>query len=127
MAQTPDAPTFDVPPAPWDPADESITSEDIGNVVSFEHVPDLEIARLFFCEGLGREVKLVQGSSHKQLRKHVQAFAFLFLARLTLDPSRIGAQRGGMNVLWMNVGKQQFAIAVPNSVWNATANIVGSG
>jgi len=86
MAQTPDAPTFDVPPAPWDPADESITSEDIGNVVSFEHVnlevPDLEIARLFFCEGLG----------------------------LTLDPSRIGAQRGGMNVLWMNVGKQQFHI-----------------
>ncbi|KAF5828035.1 hypothetical protein DUNSADRAFT_18345 [Dunaliella salina] len=86
MAQTIDAPAFDAPPAPLDPADESIASEDIGNVVAFEHVnlevPDLEIARLFFCEGLG----------------------------LTLDPSRIGAQRGGMNVLWMNVGKQQFHI-----------------
>jgi hypothetical protein len=44
-------------------------------------VPDLEPARLFFEEVLG----------------------------LTPDPSRSGAQRGGNDVLWFNVGRQQVS------------------
>lgn len=42
-------------------------------------VPDLEVARLFYAEGLG----------------------------LTPDPSMTGSQRGGAHVMWYNVGRQQ--------------------
>ncbi|GIL45417.1 hypothetical protein Vafri_2668 [Volvox africanus] len=46
-------------------------------------VPDLEVARLFYGEGLG----------------------------LTADPGTTGTQRGGYHVMWYNIGKQQFHIA----------------
>ncbi len=42
-------------------------------------VPDLEVARLFYGEGLG----------------------------LAADPSTSGAQRGGAHVVWYNCGRQQ--------------------
>ncbi|GLC38576.1 hypothetical protein PLESTM_000749300 [Pleodorina starrii] len=61
--------------------------QDVGNVVLLEHinleVPDVEVARLFFGEGLG----------------------------LSADPSTTAAQRGGLHVMWYNCGKQQFHIA----------------
>ncbi|GBF96841.1 hypothetical protein Rsub_09697 [Raphidocelis subcapitata] len=59
---------------------------DVGNVIALEHinleVPDLEVARLFFGEGLG----------------------------LTLDPDTTGPERGGLGVVWFNVGRQQLHI-----------------
>ncbi|GLI64203.1 hypothetical protein VaNZ11_007395 [Volvox africanus] len=62
-------------------------SQDVGNIVLMEHinleVPDLEVARLFYGEGLG----------------------------LTADPGTTGMQRGGYHVVWYNIGKQQFHIA----------------
>lgn len=75
-------------PAPAELAEDDARREeqDYGNVVHFEHinleVPDLEVARIFYSEVLG----------------------------LTLDPSRDGAQRGGAEVLWFNIGRQQFHI-----------------
>ncbi|KAG2429646.1 hypothetical protein HXX76_010874 [Chlamydomonas incerta] len=61
--------------------------QDVGNVIGLEHinleVPDLEVARLFYGEGLG----------------------------LTADPGTTAAQRGGSHVMWYNCGKQQFHIA----------------
>ncbi|KAG2490375.1 hypothetical protein HYH03_011177 [Edaphochlamys debaryana] len=60
---------------------------DLGNVIALEHVnlevPDLEVARLFYAEGLG----------------------------LTADPGTTGQQRGGAHVVWYNCGRQQFHIA----------------
>jgi hypothetical protein len=44
-------------------------------------VPDLEVARLFYGEGLG----------------------------LAADPSRTAAQRGGTHVTWWNIGRQQVS------------------
>eukprot|EP00197_Chlamydomonas_leiostraca_P002747 CAMPEP_0202859776 /NCGR_PEP_ID=MMETSP1391-20130828/1749_1 /ASSEMBLY_ACC=CAM_ASM_000867 /TAXON_ID=1034604 /ORGANISM="Chlamydomonas leiostraca, Strain SAG 11-49" /LENGTH=422 /DNA_ID=CAMNT_0049538853 /DNA_START=174 /DNA_END=1443 /DNA_ORIENTATION=- len=62
------------------------TAQDFGNVICMEHVnlevPDLEVARMFYEEGLG----------------------------LTIDPSKTGAQRGGSHVMWYNVGRQQLHI-----------------
>lgn len=62
------------------------TSQDVGNIVHMEHinleVPDLEVARLFYGEGLG----------------------------LPQDPGSLGGQRGGLNVVWYNLGRQQFHI-----------------
>eukprot|EP01025_Chloroclados_australasicus_P054146 TRINITY_DN6415_c0_g1_i1.p2 TRINITY_DN6415_c0_g1~~TRINITY_DN6415_c0_g1_i1.p2 ORF type:complete len:204 (-),score=20.33 TRINITY_DN6415_c0_g1_i1:598-1209(-) len=66
---------------------EFFEGQDYGNIVHFEHinleVPDMEIARLFYGEGLG----------------------------LTMDPGTTGKQRGGAQVLWFNIGRQQFHIA----------------
>lgn len=60
--------------------------QDVGNIVLFEHlnleVPDLEVARLFYSEGLG----------------------------LTQDPGTLGADRGRYTVIWYNIGRQQFHI-----------------
>ncbi|PNW79088.1 hypothetical protein CHLRE_09g400293v5 [Chlamydomonas reinhardtii] len=61
--------------------------QDVGNVIGLEHinleVPDLEVARLFYGDGLG----------------------------LTADPGTTASQRGGSHVMWYNCGKQQFHIA----------------
>ncbi|GIL72263.1 hypothetical protein Vretimale_419 [Volvox reticuliferus] len=68
-------------------ADVEERCQDVGNIVLMEHinleVPDLEVARLFYGEGLG----------------------------LTADPGTTAAQRGGYHVMWYNIGKQQFHIA----------------
>lgn len=65
----------------------ALCSQDVGNVLFLEHinleVPDIESARLFFCEGLG----------------------------LTLDPGTSGTQRGGHQVVWFNIGKQQVSFS----------------
>lgn len=45
-------------------------------------VPDMEVARLFFNEGLG----------------------------LTMDPDTTGPERGGLGVIWYNIGRQQLHI-----------------
>lgn len=47
-------------------------------------VPDLEVARIFYSEVLG----------------------------LPMDPSRVGSQRGNVNVLWFNAGRQQVRRAL---------------
>ena len=59
-------------------------AQDVGNIIFLEHVymlvPDLEVARLFYGEGLG----------------------------LTHDPGTLGGtHRTGMNVVHYNIGKQQ--------------------
>lgn len=60
--------------------------QDVGNAVQLEHVnlevPDLDLARVFFSEGLG----------------------------LTPDPDTLGWQRGGPFVTWYNIGRQQLHI-----------------
>ncbi|KAL4439003.1 hypothetical protein ABPG77_006940 [Micractinium sp. CCAP 211/92] len=60
--------------------------QDVGNAVHLEHVnlevPDLDLARVFFSEGLG----------------------------LTPDPDTLGWQRGGPFVTWYNLGRQQLHI-----------------
>ncbi|KAI3428537.1 hypothetical protein D9Q98_007360 [Chlorella vulgaris] len=62
------------------------SAQDVGDVVHLEHVnlevPDLDLARVFYGEGLG----------------------------LTPDPDSLGWQRGGPFVTWYNVGRQQFHI-----------------
>ncbi|EFJ51648.1 hypothetical protein VOLCADRAFT_87306 [Volvox carteri f. nagariensis] len=63
--------------------EEEDVCQDVGNVAMMEHinleVPDLEVARLFYGEGLG----------------------------LTADPGTSGPQRGGLHVMWYNCGRQQ--------------------
>jgi hypothetical protein len=64
------------------------SAQDVGNIVFLEHVylvvPDLEVARLFYGEGLG----------------------------LTHDPGTLGgSHRSGMNVVHYNIGKQQVGEA----------------
>lgn len=60
--------------------------QDVGNAVHLEHVnlevPDLDLARVFYSEGLG----------------------------LTPDPDTLGWQRGGPFVTWYNIGRQQLHI-----------------
>jgi hypothetical protein len=64
----------------------STVDQDVGNIVALEHinlnVPDLESARLFYGEGLG----------------------------LTQDPGTLGSDRGGLGVIWYNIGQQQLHI-----------------
>ncbi|KAK9828838.1 hypothetical protein WJX72_002343 [[Myrmecia] bisecta] len=77
----------------------SSTGQDVGGIVHFEHlnleVPDLEQARIFYSEGLG----------------------------LTLDPDTMGTQRGGLGVVWYNIGRQQFHIMKSNKGQNMPGNI----
>jgi hypothetical protein len=58
------------------PATVDATAQDVGNAVHLEHVnlevPDLDVARVFYGEGLG----------------------------LTPDPDSLGWQRGGLFVTW---------------------------
>lgn len=54
-------------------------------------MPDLEVARLFYGEGLG----------------------------LCADQDRTGAQRGGVHVMWYNVGRQQVGGSVGG--WGSTS------
>eukprot|EP00884_Botryococcus_braunii_P020811 jgi/Botrbrau1/7413/Bobra.0112s0013.1 len=62
------------------------TSQDVGGLIHLEYVklevPDLEIARLFYAEGLG----------------------------LTADPGTLASDRGRPQVVWYNIGRQQFHI-----------------
>ncbi|PSC74066.1 phosphatidate cytidylyltransferase [Micractinium conductrix] len=61
-------------------------SQEVGNAVHLEHlnleVPDLDLARVFYAEGLG----------------------------LTADPDTLGWRRGGPFVTWYNIGRQQLHI-----------------
>ncbi|KAG2490374.1 hypothetical protein HYH03_011176 [Edaphochlamys debaryana] len=77
---------------------------DLGNVIALEHVnlevPDLEVARLFYAEGLG----------------------------LTADPGTTGQQRGGAHVVWYNCGRQQVGAGEGTGVaWAVvySINIIG--
>lgn len=74
--------------------------QDVGDVVHLEHVnlevPDLDLARVFYAEGLG----------------------------LTADPDTLGWQRGGPFVTWYNLGRQQLHICKGAAPQNTRGTIV---